>query len=107
MKKQITTTEARQLEKLIDSVKNKFEIKDIVFFFLESMQTWGEKSEFIDALIDNNEMKTEIKEELESEMISEGFIVLKVENLVKRWKIADFINSEIFPFYNEQPTFFN
>ena len=107
MKKQITTTEARQLEKLIHSVKNKFEIKDIVFFFLESIKTWKEKSNFIDALIDNEEMKTDIKEELESEMISEGFIVLKVENLVKRGKIEDFINSEIFPCYNEQQTFFN
>ena len=107
MKKQITTTEARQLEKLIHSVKGKFDIKDIVFYFLDSMKTWQEQSEFIEALIDNEEMKKELKEELQSEISADGFIVLKVESMDKKSKLEDFINSQIFPYYNEQETLFN
>lgn len=102
MKKQITTTEAEQITKLIDAVKGKFEIKDIVFFFLDSLEGWREKSEFVSALIKNEEIKNEVKEELQSEMQIEGFIVLKIDSMDKKSKLKDFLSTDIYPYYNDQ-----
>lgn len=102
MSKQITTTEAEQLQKLIHAVKNKFEIKDIVFYFLESIDNWRERSQFVNALLSNNDVKQDIKDELQTEMKSDGLIVLKIQNMDKQSKLNDFLCSEIFPYYNEQ-----
>jgi len=102
MKKQITTTEAEQLKNLIHAAKGKFEIKDIVFFFLDSLQGWRERSEFVTALIKNEDIKNEVKQELQSEMQSEGFIVLKIDSMDKMSKLTDFLSTDIYPYYNEQ-----
>jgi hypothetical protein len=102
MKKQITTTEAEQLTNFIHAAKGKFQIKDIVALFLDSLNGWREKSEFVDALIKNEDIKNDIKEELQSEMKSEGFIVLKINSMDKMSKLNDFLSTDIYPYYNEQ-----
>jgi hypothetical protein len=102
MPKEITPTEAEHLQNLICALKGKFKIEEIVSFFLYSMKTWNEKSIFINALLQNDEMKQDLKEKLSTEMQDNGFLVIKLENMDKRSKLNDFLCSEIFPYCNEQ-----
>ena len=101
--KHLTTKEAVQLENLIFAAKQKFNIKDIVSKFVDSIN-WREQDEFIAALLSEKSVKDQLKDELKREMEIEGNVILKVENMEKRDKLEQFLSSTIYPYYNEQTT---
>jgi len=102
-KKMITTKDAEKLKGLIELAKEKFSIEDILFFFLDSVDNdWRERGEAVKAILANEIIKDEIKGELESEMKTEGFLILKIDNMQQKEKLTEFITTAIYPYYNEQ-----
>jgi len=102
-KKMITTKDAEKLKGLIELAKEKFSIEDILFFFLDSVDNdYKERNETVKAILENSIIKDEIKEGLESELKTEGFLVLKITNMEQRNKIDEFLTTAIYPYYNEQ-----
>lgn len=100
--KMIPTKEAGLLEKLISSAKEKYSIKDIVFYFLDSINYYKDRKDIVEQLLFDKDIKEELKDKLQSEMLEQGIIILKVDSLDKKSKLDDFIKTEIFPYYNEQ-----
>jgi len=102
-KKMITTKDAEKLKGLIELAKEKFSIEDILFFFLDSVDNdYKERNETVKAILENSIIKDEIKEGLESELKTEGFLVLRITNMEQRNKIDEFLTTAIYPYYNEQ-----
>lgn len=102
-KKMITTKDAEKLKGLIELAKEKFSIEDILFFFLDSVDNdYKERNETVKAILANSIIKDEIKEGLESELKTEGFLVLQITNMEQRNKIDEFLTTAIYPYYNEQ-----
>jgi len=102
-KKMISTKDAEKLKALIEVAKEKFSIEDILFFFLDSVDNdWKERNETVKAILDNSIIKDELKENLESEMKTEGFLLLKLDNMEQKNKVTEFLTSVIYPYYNEQ-----
>ncbi|MBP9690411.1 MAG: hypothetical protein KBE91_12410 [Bacteroidia bacterium] len=102
-KKMITTKDAEKLKGLIELAKEKFSIEDILFFFLDSVDNdYKERNETVKAILENSIIKDEIKEGLESELKTEGFLVLQITNMEQRNKIDEFLTTAIYPYYNEQ-----
>ena len=102
-KKMITTKDAEKLKGLIELAKEKFSIEDILFFFLDSVDNdYEERNETVKAILENSIIKDEIKEGLESELKTEGFLVLQITNMEQRNKIDEFLTTAIYPYYNEQ-----
>lgn len=102
MKKQISTREAEQLINLIEAAKEKFSIKDLMFYFMDSLNGWKEQTELIKTILADNNFKDEIKEEFKSEMKGDGFLIIKMDSLEKQNKLNDFLTTVIYPYYNEQ-----
>ena len=99
----ITTKDAEKLKGLIELAKEKFSIEDILFFFLDSVDNdYKERNETVKAILENSIIKDEIKEGLESELKTEGFLVLQITNMEQRNKIDEFLTTAIYPYYNEQ-----
>ena len=100
MKKEKKAKE-NQSQTLIRAAIDRYGVEDMLnrFFYVAN---YKETDEAIKWLADNQE--DELREHME---LHNNIIILKVESMDKKTKIADFINSEIFPHYNEQPTFFN
>jgi len=104
-KKMISNKDAEKLKALIEVAKEKFSIEDILFFFLDSVDNdWKERNETIKAILANEIIKDELKEELQGEMKTEGFLILKLNNMQQKEKLTDFITTAIYPYYNEQQT---
>lgn len=96
-----TKKDNNQLDILIQLAVNKYGIENILKSFFD-VSGWKEKDKAIEWLSSNQ--TDELTEQMQFE---QSMFILKISNLDKREKLADFINSEIFPCYNEQQTFFN
>lgn len=104
-KKMISNKDAEKLKAFIELAKEKFSIEDMLFFFLDSVDNdWRERGEAVKAILANEIIKDEIKGELESEMKTEGFLLLKLDNMEQKNKVTEFLTSVIYPYYNEQQT---
>jgi hypothetical protein len=102
-KKMISNKDAEKLKAFIELAKTKFSIDDILFFFLDSVDNdWRERTETVKAILGNSIIKDELKEELSSEMKTEGFFIVKMDNMQQKEKLTDFLTTVIYPYYNEQ-----
>jgi len=96
----LSVKDAELLERIIEAAKERWTIKDIVFYFTNDMG-WQEKSEVVKAIFADETMKDEVCGLAKDEMRDDGFTVLKMETMDKQDKLQEFLDS-IFPYYNEQ-----
>lgn len=99
--KYVSVKDAELLERIIASAKERWTIKDIVLYFTDGMD-WSERRELIETLMKDAEMKEDITGDLKDGLANEGYTVLKVETMEKRSKLEEFVNSILFPYYNDQ-----
>ena len=102
--KQITTKERERLNTLIEIVLKKYSIDDIVFSFLDKTDGWKDRSDIVTALLKDESLKDDLKEELEAE-INEGKTIIKLQTMDQESKLKDFLCTSIFPYYNQQQAF--
>lgn len=105
-KKYLSIQDSDLLERLINSVKKRYTIKDIVFMFLDKLDGYEERNEMVEELMKDENVEENLKRRLKSEMTTDGFIVLKVDTLDKRERLNDFIDT-LYPYYNDQQNLFN
>lgn len=99
--KYVSVKDAELLERIIESAKERWTIKDIVFYFTDDM-AWDEKDELAAALMANEGIKESVEDIVKDELKQEGYTILKAETMEKKGKLEEFINSVLFPYYNEQ-----
>lgn len=99
-KKYVTTKDAELLERLMDSVKERYSMKDIVFYFTDNLH-WQEQDQLFDAIMALKDLKEDIICRVKDELKVEGYTILKPETLDKKSKLDEFISSVLCPFYNE------
>lgn len=104
-KKYLSTQDANLLERLILSAKERFTVKDIVLQFLDSLD-WREREKMIEQLLNDENVKDDLKLALKSEMTTEGFLILKIDSMDKKDKLTDFIET-LYPYHNDQQKLFN
>lgn len=101
----MTTHTRERLDKLIDAVLTSFEMQDIAVVFLDKIDNWEDRESLAKILLEDKDLKSDLKFELENEFKEDKIIIeAKEMGLTKVEKLRAFLTSEIFPFYNEQQT---
>lgn len=105
MKKQLTTREREQIENFIHAAIFKYGAQNIAGVFLDLMQNvhyqtkWEVKRVLMDKSI--NPIFEDLRDDFRDLDTSEGYKVVKIENMDKASKFEEFMQS-LFPYYNEQ-----
>jgi hypothetical protein len=100
-KKQLSTKDREAIDGFIDRALERYSIEDIVFCFLDKIDNWKDREKMIEQLLQDEEVKEDLKSELESEY-KQGKIFIQAETMEQETKIMDFLCTSIFPYHNQQ-----
>jgi len=97
----LSTKDREGIDLFIDRVLERYSIEDVVFCFLDKIDNWKDREQMIKVLLNDAEVKDDLKSELESEY-KEGKIFIQPETMEQETKIMDFLCTSIFPYHNQQ-----
>ncbi len=81
--------------------ENNAKMKNLILAAMDRMDA-DELLDFFYEKCCSSREKDDVRDKMGSILNMEGFIVLKVDGIEKKSKLQDFVNTEIFPYYNEQ-----
>lgn len=100
----INHEDANRIERLIDAACNKIETKPLFSQIINEMEG-RDNYDLCAAILANKDLCSELKWHFEQDYINDGYTVLKVKEMDKKSKLDEFINTVLFPYYNEQTQF--
>lgn len=104
LKQYINTNDADRIENLVSLGLRHIEAKPLFGQLIVEMENRN-MGELVDAIRTNPDIMEELRSHVEAEMRAEGYTMLKVNEMEKKSKLEEFVNSVLFPYYNEQTQF--
>lgn len=105
-KKQIKKPFTTQLERLAKYAVEKYEAKEVLMAVIDAIDNYSDRLDCAEAIIENSNIKDEVIEKARWNDKNNGWLCVKIEGLYNQYKVREFIETEICPYYNEQQTLF-
>ena len=101
----VNTDDAQKIWRLVKASCQKIEEKPLFGQILLEMEAQS-NYDLIKAIKANPDIMDSLRDELKEELKEEGYTVLKAGTMEKKSKLEEFVNSVLFPYYNEQRELF-
>lgn len=100
----VSVKNAELIETLLDAAAKRVETKPLYSKIISEM-TYTNESAVIDAIREDKSLMGELRSHIEDELRAEGYTVIKAQTMEKKSRLEEFVNSVLFPYYNEQQEF--
>ena len=100
----VSVRNAELIESLLDSALERVEVTPLYSKIINEM-AYNYESQLVAVILANKSLSEVLRDEVKAELKAEGYTVVKAGTMEKKSKLEEFVNSVLFPYYNEQQEF--
>ena len=105
-KQQIKQPFTTQLERIAKYAVDKYDAKEVLVALLDAINTHTDRLKCADAIVECVNIQDEVIDKVREKDKQDGWLCVKIEGLFNQYKVKEFIENEIYTYYNEQQTIF-
>lgn len=100
----VSVKNAELIENLLDAAADRVELQPLYGKIISEM-SYNNEGVLVGAILADKSLMGELRSYIEDELRAEGYTVIKAQTMEKKSKLEEFVNSVLFPYYNEQQEF--